>query len=356
MNMISRNGRWVGRQMAMVGLVVVLVLATVACEPIQPRPNRGFWLTPAELEALPMSGVAWDRLVEAAEGEWGLPDLSDNNANSDVDTLAGALVAARTGDRALADRVRLHIALGVATVEPEARVLELSRNITSYIIAADLVGLTPANDDAFRAWLRDLLTRPLQGHSGGTDLVTTAMRSGNNWGTMARAAVTAAALYLEDDALLVRVANAHSGWLGVTTDHEIRWSSTGWHVSTPPAGVNRPGTQIAGQNVSGVQPEEQRRTGEPGSGSIPKGSYPWEGLQGAVVTGVLLHRAGVLDINAGDKALARAATWLTYDNENPAEGDDTWLPWLLNEVAGTSLPTTPSSPGKNMGWTDWSHQ
>ena len=41
---------------------------------------------------------------------------------------------------------------------------------------------------------------------------------------------------------------------------------------------------------------------------------------------------------------------------NPPEGDDIWQPWLVNAVYGTDFPVeSPTDPGKNMGWTDWTH-
>lgn len=317
--------------------------------------SNGLWTSAGELSALPTSGPAWDHLVAAARAGWGAPSLSDNDATHDTSTLAGALVATRTRDGALLARTRAEI-MAVTRVTRFARVLELSRNIPSYVVAADLVGL-PAGDDArFRAFLSGLRTRPLEGHSGGTDLTTTALRSPNNWGTMARAAVTAIDLYLGDRAHLRPVAESHRAWLGERVASQLRYSDTLWHAARPPVGVNPRGASVRGRSGDGVLPEDQRRSGEPSTGPAPAGSYPWEALQGAVVTGVLLHRAGMVGISAGDDALARAATWLSTTNANPASGDDTWQPWVLNRVAGTSLATAPArSPGKNMGWSDWTH-
>ncbi|MCI0552235.1 MAG: phytase, partial [Anaerolineae bacterium] len=39
-----------------------------------------------------------------------------------------------------------------------------------------------------------------------------------------------------------------------------------------------------------------------------------------------------------------------------AEGDETWVPWLIDNVYGTTFhANAPSNPGKNVGWTDWTH-
>ena len=56
-----------------------------------------------------------------------------------------------------------------------------------------------------------------------------------------------------------------------------------------------------------------------------------------------------------DNAILRAVTWLHEHADYPAEGDDTWQPWLINAAYSTSFPTTAARSGKNMGYTDWTH-
>src|SRR6185369_15512881 len=58
---------------------------------------KGIWISQEELNRLPTSGAAWDKVNAAANSSWGSACLYDNNCNHDVNTLAGALVAARTG-------------------------------------------------------------------------------------------------------------------------------------------------------------------------------------------------------------------------------------------------------------------
>ena len=80
-----------------------------------------------------------------------------------------------------------------------------------------------------------------------------------------------------------------------------------------------------------------------------------EPLQGALVQAELLHRAGYLVWEWEDRALLRAAQFL-YDIGWQPDGDDEWLPWLINFAYETDFPSsTPVRPGKNMGWTDWTH-
>ena len=340
----------------------VVVGGVAACQPAipdtappAPAPvSSGMWLSKAEINKLPTSGAAWNNLVSTANGNWGTASLSDNNATHDTSTLAGALVAVRTNNAALTAKTRSAI-MSVTKVTSYNRVLELSRNVPSYVIAADIVGLDAKDDAAFKSFISGLRTKSLSGHSGGNSMVTTALLSPNNWGAMARAATLSIDLYIGDKAGAAQVAKAHQAWLGDNVANSLKYSSTKWHASSSKVGINRRGATVGGQNADGVLPEDQRRTGEPG-GTVAKGSYPWEALQGALVTGVLAHRAGLVDINAGDHALQRAFTWLYKINGNPPANDDRWQPWVLNRVAGTNFAASaPTGAGKNMGWGDWTH-
>ena len=142
------------RRGAVTALVAVVAAVGIsACEPVPtvptpPSASDAIWISQGELAQLPTSGTAWNNVVKEANSNWGSPSLSDNNATHDTSTLAGALVAARTGDSALTAKTRSAI-MSVTKVTSYARVLEMSRNITSYVIAADIIGL-PQADDAQR--------------------------------------------------------------------------------------------------------------------------------------------------------------------------------------------------------------
>lgn len=356
-----RPARDLLRPLAVATLALALLVGATACDgggrAAPPGPSGGgLWISVAEVRARPTSGPAWAKVRAAALADWGPVDLGDLNSRHDTSTLAGALVAVRTGDMRLTARVRAALA-EVSRQVRFGRVLELARSIPAYVIAADLVGLGGTTRPAFRAFLSSVRTRPLQGHSGGDSLLATALRSPSNWGTMARAAMVAIDLYLGDRDQLRTVAAAHRAYLGDSAPNQLVYSSTRWHADARHrAGVNRRGTAIAGLRVDGVLPEDQRRTGEPSGPTAARGSYPWEALQGAVLAGVLLDRAGVVPFSAGDDALRRAMTWLGGANGNAAEGDDLWIPWVVNRVRGTSFRTEATrSPGKNMAWTDWTH-
>jgi hypothetical protein len=310
------------------------------------------WLNPDEISRIATSGTAWTSLTAAANGSWGAVALNNNDSTHDVLTLAGAIVAARTGDTAMRSKVAASLAT-VPNTTSFARVLEMSRQIPSYVFAADLIGY---QDTKFDTFLTGLLTKALDGHSGGKNMLQTAEFSPNNWGTMSRAACAAIAARTGNTAVLTTVATAHRAWTGETVTNRLVYTSTTWHASTPKAGINRRGASRNGNSLDGVIPEDQRRTGESYAWPAPKGSYPWEALQGAVVAGVVLHRAGAVPFNAGDDALVRAAKWLTNVNGNPAAGDDLFLPWLLNYYGNAGLKvTSPAKYGKNAGWTDATH-
>ena len=71
----------------------------------------------------------------------------------------------------------------------------------------------------------------------------------------------------------------------------------------------------------------------------------------------LLDRAGYHDVwQWENRALLRAYRWLYEQADYPAAGDDTWQLPLVDRFYGTSYWNGgPTSPGKNVGWTDWTH-
>ena len=80
----------------------------------------------------------------------------------------------------------------------------------------------------------------------------------------------------------------------------------------------------------------------------------YEALQGALLQAVVLERAGYEPFAWGDRALLRAALWLEHEADFPAEGDDTWQPYVINHFYEANLKVVlPARPGKNVGWTDW---
>ena len=320
------------------------------------EPYRGIWISADELACLETRGVAWEALKAAADSAVGSPILRDQDDNTDVFVLAKALVYARTGERRYRDEVVE--ALRAVTFEPSeegGRVLALGRNLVGYVIAADLINLPatdPTLDGAFRERLWQLRTKKLKGRT----LVDIHEVRPNNWGTHAGASRLAMAVYLGNEGEIERVAQVFKGWMGDRDAYAgFKYGKLWWQADPKrPVGINPVGAQKDGHSIDGAQPEEMRRGG-PFQWPPKKTGYPWEALQGAVVQANILSRLGYPAWEWEDRALLRAVRFL-YSIGWEAEGDDEWQVWLINAVYGTDFPAvTPARPGKNMGWTDWTH-
>jgi PKD repeat protein len=313
----------------------------------------GMWTSASELAGLPTTGVAWNGLLADANQSVGTPNVSNQDDDADVIVLAKALVHARTGDAALRQQV-IDGCMNAIGTEAGGRTLALGRNLIGYIVAADLVGLPAAEDAAFRDWLEHCRTGTFDGRT----LTTTHEERPNNWGTHAGASRVAAAAYLGDTAELDRCALVFRGWLGDRAAYAgFEWGELDWQADpTRPVGINPRGAMKSGHSIDGVLPDDQRRAG----GFVwppSKENYVWEALQGALAQAVILSRQGYDAWSWSDQALLRAVTWLHDQCAFPASGDDTWLPHVVNFYYAADFPApVPSSPGKNLGWTDWTLQ
>src|SRR5688572_9018962 len=191
-------------------LVVVrraLALSLLLLLPGPSHANKGIWMTQAQIDSLPMSGMAWDTLFFYANQAIGNPDLSNQEEKTNALVLAKALVYARTRISSYRTAVVNSINY-IATEETEndsKDALAISRKLCAYIIAADLVGLDSGVDDAFKAWLGpvrfELMGPPPDPDESDNrrSLISTHEERPNNWGTHAGASRAAAAVYLGDD-------------------------------------------------------------------------------------------------------------------------------------------------------------
>jgi hypothetical protein len=312
----------------------------------------GVWITPEEVSLLPTEGAAWDALLAAAAPPLAQPHIADLTDDEDVLAMAKALVYARTGDPAYRAEV-IDACMAAIGTEDGGSALGLARNLVGYVIAADLVQLPPPQDGLFRQWLAQVRHEDLQGRT----LISTHEDRPNNWGTHAGAARAAIAVYLGDVGDLAAAATVFRGWLGDRDAYAgFEYGELWWQADPDePVGINPAGSTIGGFPVDGVLPDDQRRAG-PFQWPPPQTNYVYEALQGAVAQAVILSRQGFDVWEWEDRALLRAVRWL-HDHANyPATGDDGWQPHVINHRYGTLFPAPlPATPGKNVGWTDWTH-
>jgi hypothetical protein len=331
--------------------------SAAVCGPPVP-PSGGIWTSRAELARLPMAGPAWQQLRAAAEAKPGKADIANQDSNHDVNTLAAALVYARTGDARFRARAADGIMAAIGTEQGD-RTLALGRNLVSYVLAADLIDFRaydPAREQQFSGWLNAVRFTVLDGRT----LISTHEQRPNNWGTHAGASRIAADLYLGDRADLERAAQVFRGWLGDRAAYVdfIYDGDRSWQADPEnPVGVNPAGAAHDGHRLDGAIPDDMRR-GDSFRWPPKRTNYPWGALEGALVQAELLSRAGYDAWNWSDRALLRATDFLdALDREQGrwwAAGDDEWMPWLVNHAYSAQFRAAlPARPGKNLGWTDW---
>lgn len=322
-----------------------------------PQTVAGIWTTAAELAPRPMTGAAWKALKETADGDLGQANIADQDSAHDVNTLAAALVYARTGVASYRAKVATAISAAIGT-ERGGRTLALGRNLASYVISADLIALRQfdaALDARFRAWLSAVRTETLDGLT----LVETHEKRPNNWGTMAGASRAAADVYLGDTADLDRAAKVFAGWAGDRAAYAgFDYGDMSWQIDPAnPVGVLPAGATMGGLLVDGALPDDMRR-GCGFSNPPCHTNYAWEALQGAIVQAMILARRGYDAWNLQNRAILRAVQFVARLNSQFggwwAASDDEWQPWIINRVYATRFPTVAAGgPGKIMGWTDW---
>lgn len=320
--------------------------------------KSGVWISRSEVRSLPKSGSAYENVRSAASKSCGRVDLSDQASSTNVCVMAKALMFARTGESRYRKDVTTAIDQIVRAGTYRGTALALGRELGAYVIAADLIDLRSSNrslDDRFRSKLRTLRTTYTSG-GGSSSLIKCHERRPNNWGAHCGATRAAIAVYLGDSSDLARTARVFKGYLGDRSSYAgFSYGSTSWQCDPKrPVGINGSCTR-SGLSLSGALPDDQRRGGSFRT-RPPKENYVWEAMQGLLAQAVILHRAGYDVWSWESRALRRSAKWLHDQARFPAEGDDGWQPYVLNHYYGTSFPTPRKArPGKNVGWTDWTH-
>ena len=282
--------------------------------------------------AVPSTGAAWKRLLADAQADPGQADVADQDSGHDVATLAAALACVRTAGPELCGKARTGVVSAIGT-ERGGRWLAVGRNLTAYVIAADVLGLRADGDPAsagsrVEAWIRGFLTERLADNNSGEPIGFIPFASGSNASAQEGAAFAAVAAYLGDRPALQRAWDAFRTYTcdssGPDREHidlhhgvEAGWAYDDRQpCAVNPAGATKAipeGRPGAGQTrpIGGAIINDMARGGD---FAWPPGAtqYPWTGLEGLVPAAVILERAGYPAFAAGDRAVLRAAEYLWY--------------------------------------------
>jgi hypothetical protein len=309
--------------------------------------------SPQELAVLPTTGTAWTYLKGVADGDLGLPNLTDQDNKHDVKTLAVALVANRLDSDVYRTKARLAIlgVMGTEVVGADNSILALGRQLGAYVMAADLIGLSGPEDAAFRSWLAGIRTRELGGHGRYRTLKGTCEDSPHNWGTFACASLIAANRYLDDDAAIARSwavfrgmtgdRSAYAGFENLAADI---WACPG--LSFTPANSGCPADAVR----YGAFVKDVTRGSDPPTADGDGLTYTAEILQGIALQAELLQRAGYA--GAWDR-LRPAFDWARRNSALNLSSVGYHVTWWANERFGWSLATRPAVAGRIFGYTDW---
>jgi len=316
---------------------------------------QGALTSAQEVQSLPTSGAAWEALVAAANTRSGSADLADQDSKHAAQTLAAALVFARTGDTAQRDHVVSVLRALPGASLSSARVLSVGRQLGGYALAADVVGY---RDPAFTSWIGDMRTRDLGNHGRWTTISGTSEDSASNWGTWAMSTRIAISAYLGDATDVARAATVFRGFTGdraaysgfrKTAGFNATWAcdSEAWVPINPASCGDKGGALV--EDIS-------RSSGNYPSVDSTGLMYSWEAMGGATLSARLLERAGYSDVwSWGDRALLRAAQWLKGHGGYPPPYSVTQhIPHVINDAYGADVgPVAPAGYGRQFGFTDW---
>ena len=329
----------------------------------QPTTNRGsgkgLLLSPAEVKALPTSGPGWEAIMARVKSPYGGSYTLGQRDDANKDVLAHALAGARLDNAAYKGFVRDRVARIMTTPRNSGDLLATLRQLQTYIISADLIGLSsfdPALDARFRTWLAAEVRFEYSGGGGGGSVVSNHNKKPNNYGTHAGATRVAAALYLGDAAELKAARDVWYGW--ATGDPAYspttrKWTGTSWQcTASRPAGINAAGCSRDGQSLDGVIPADQVRCGEY-SATPCATNYIHGATDGMTLSFWMLARQGENPWAWGDRAALRQMQWKYANDQAPYSGFRWQIP-VIEAAYGVDLPgNTPTATSTNFGFADW---
>jgi hypothetical protein len=346
--------------------------------------KKGIWISQEEIVKLPMTGTAWTNMKATADSNIGTANLADQNSSHDQKTLAVALVAARTGDAAMRTKAVNSILSVIGTdanPDPDcdtspsmARSLAVARNLSSYVTAADIINLRSGTDGTngkkWQDYVEFIRFKKNCRNNGGNpsrNLSEIHDFGSSNGDVLGGGSRIAAAAYLGDKAELDKAWATYQFYAGDRTkcSHcatNLNAAGESWSYTADASkqvAVNPIGTTKNGHKVDGAIVNDQ---GRGGSFAWPPGytQYPWEGLQGFYLQAEILTRMGYPAYDVMDKAPLRALDYQYYLSQEFGStwwNNEPWVVWVANKAYGKTYTTKETAGGgKNMSWTDWTHQ
>ena len=307
-----QNALWLKCWLAWI-LVAVFAVSTYA--------QTGIWSSAQELATIPMQGQAWRAIQSASRKPISYLDLSDQNNHTGVYVLARAIAWSRDSSQYADYRDEAIAAIRqlVQRGHPGGRTLAWARNITAYVLAADLIGYHSPEFNEYltnlaEVWECSQVSSPYRkGHKA--SLREMFEKRPNNWGAHAFAALAAIYRYLDRPEDLAAIRDywlqAVEGPKPSGLDYGKKLCK-GWMADeSDPRWINPKNAEKCGINIDGMIPAEMARGSafscEHGPAEFTFTRYAWEGLQGMVVAARILERAGMPIWAAGDSAIYRAA-------------------------------------------------
>ncbi len=343
--------------------------------PVTPTPTvtAGIWASREIIQTQPTSGTQWNTVYSTASGNWGSPNIADQDSNHDNFVMAGAIVCVRTGE--FCDKTRAGIVSAIGT-EGNTRWLAVGRNLLGYVIAADMINLrsdgnSSSEGSRVQTWLASFLTRELPDNNTGIPEKLTAFESGSNASAQEASVYASIAAYTNDKSKLEYVWNRFRLYSCDRTSPETvidlkAGTEYGWaHDNNNPCAVAPRGATKSyngtSYRIDGAIMNDMRRGGtykwEPGYTS-----YPWVGLEGYVPTALILARQGYPAFEVSDRAVKRTFDYLWFVKENTGKsewfdgkrGDEATQ--IVNKFYGLNYPTEQSiGAGRTFGFTGYTH-
>lgn len=329
--------------------------------------KSGIWTSAAEIASLPTNTTSWNNMKSVADGSFDDALLYYQDSHHPQQVLAAALVYARTNTSSYATKVKTELMKIAAYTGArsggleDGRSLALGRNLTAYVISADLIKLSAldsTSDQKFRTFLTNVRTWQ---NSEGRSLVTCHEERPNNWGTMCGASRIAADIYLKDTTDLDRAIKIYKGFIGDRTSYSaFQWEDplvyTWMCDSNNPRPVNPVGCVKDGHDLSGAVVDDVRRGGTyswPPTDTL----YSWGGYSALLAQAEMLKRAGYDSYNWESQAVLRGMKFIATNMADSASYAVDWVPFVINKQYNSSYPTpsTRGGYGRLLDWTAWTH-